>query len=401
MSVSSAVEQARDLESVVQLWRKIGHTAGSIKVYTTYVRLMLREAHCVDYQSLCADRIVQVALAYARRRNIGLLQARRMWLASFRAFAWGLQRLGKPVGSVDFINKSRTKLEPIVQAFMQYGTQLGWADGTLRSRVRHLQCLRGYLTRHHRPWPIPPLSDLDRFLQLSAKRWTRTTVAAAAGTFRSWLRFLFVTGRSEHDLSASVALPPSIAYPRPARAVPWSTVRQLRHGIDPSTPIGRRDEAQYLLFCAYGLSSAEITQLKLEDIDWHAGILHIRRVKNGATVDLPLLPVVAKAIAAYLRRARPRSDSRHVFIRHIIPFGALTHATVGQRVICWAERANVKMPFRGAHLFRHSFATHHIEQGTPLKVIGDILGHADSRTTGVYVRSAMGKLRRLALPVPV
>jgi site-specific recombinase XerD len=400
MSVSSATDQAGDLKSVVQLWRDIGHTAGSIDVYTMYVRLILREAHGVDYQRLCADRVVQLALKYARRRKIGLQQTRRMRLSSFRAFAWGLQRLGKPVGSVDFMDKSRMKLEPIVQAFMHYGTQLGWAEPTLRSRVRHLQCLRGFLTRHHRPWPIPPLRDLDRFLQLSAKRWTRTTVAAAAGTFRCWLRFLFVTGRSEHDLSASVSLPPSIAYPRPARAVPWSTVRQLHHGIDPKTPIGRRDEAQYLLFCAYGLSSAEITQLKLEDIDWHAGILHIRRVKNGSTVDLPLLPVVAKAIAAYLRWARPRSDSRHVFIRHIIPFGALTHATVGQRVICWAERANVKMPFCGAHLFRHSFATHHIEQGTPLKVIGDILGHADSRTTGVYVRSAMGKLRRLALPVP-
>jgi site-specific recombinase XerD len=74
---------------------------------------------------------------------------------------------------------------------------------------------------------------------------------------------------------------------------------------------------------------------------------------------------------------------------------------VGQRVRCWAERANVKSSFLGAHLFRHSFATNHLERGTPLKVIGDILGHGDCRTTAVYVRSAITKLRRLALPVPV
>jgi site-specific recombinase XerD len=178
-------------------------------------------------------------------------------------------------------------------------------------------------------------------------------------------------------------------------------VRQLRRGIDRSTPMGRRDDAQYLLFCAYGLSSAEVTNLKLDAIDWHAGILHIRRVKNGSTVDLPLLPAVARALALYLQRARPQSPCRHVFIRHTIPFGPLSHATVGQRVICWAERAKITAPFLGAHLFRHSFATHHLEHGTPLKVIGDILGHADSQTTGVYVRSAIGKLRRLALPVPV
>ena len=177
-------------------------------------------------------------------------------------------------------------------------------------------------------------------------------------------------------------------------------MRQLRRGIDPATPIGQRDEAQYLLFCAYGLSSAEITHLKLEDIDWNAGILHIRRLKNGSTVDLPLLPAVAKSIAVYLRHARPQSLCRHVFIRHTIPFGPLSHATVGQRVRCWAERAHVQAPFLGAHLFRHSFATHQLERGTPLKVIGDILGHRDCRATGIYVRSALTRLRRLALPVP-
>ena len=72
MSVSSAADPAQDLESVVQLWRKLGHTVGSIEVYSMYVRLILREARSVDYQSLCADRVVQLALTYARRRNIGL-----------------------------------------------------------------------------------------------------------------------------------------------------------------------------------------------------------------------------------------------------------------------------------------------------------------------------------------
>jgi site-specific recombinase XerD len=51
-------------------------------------------------------------------------------------------------------------------------------------------------------------------------------------------------------------------------------------------------------------------------------------------------------------------------------------------------------------LFRHSFATRQLEQGIPLKVIGDILGHRNSQTTGIYVRSALSRLRRLALPVP-
>jgi site-specific recombinase XerD len=401
MKTSRAIEQSRDLESVARLWRQLGRSPDGIAVYCDYVRRLLREAHGCDYRELCADRVVELALAYARRRQLNPQRTRWMWLASFRAFAWGLQRMGKMVGSVDRSKKQRVDPDPVVQAYIQYGKQVGWSDQTLHSHLRYLYYLRRFLARRRSTWPVPGLRDIDCFLQLAAKRWVRTTVATAAGIFRSWLRFLFVTGRSALDLASSVALPPRISYPRPARALPWATVRQLRRGIDTSTPIGRRDDAQYLLFCTYGLSSAEVTNLRLGDIDWHAGILHIRRVKNGATVDLPLLPAVAKAIALYLRRARPHSSCRHVFIRHTIPFGQLSHATVGQRVICWAERAHVKAPFLGAHLFRHSVATHHLERGTPLKVIGDILGHSDCRTTGVYVRTAIAKLRRLALPVPV
>jgi site-specific recombinase XerC len=89
-------------------------------------------------------------------------------------------------------------------------------------------------------------------------------VGGPAGTCRAWLRFLFVTGPTEYDLASSVSLPPNVTYPRPARALAWRTVRQLHRGIDTKTPIGRRDDAQYHLFCAYGLSSAEITPVYID-----------------------------------------------------------------------------------------------------------------------------------------
>ncbi len=178
-------------------------------------------------------------------------------------------------------------------------------------------------------------------------------------------------------------------------------VRQLGKGINRRTTIGRRDYAQYLLFCAYGLSTAEVIGLRLNDIDWDARILHIRRAKNSATVDLPLLPSVAKAIATYLEGGRPAAALvRNVFVRHCIPYGPLGRCCIGQRVKTWASIAHVRAPYLGAHLFRHSFATFQLEHGTPLKVIGDLLGHRSSQSTTVYVRSALARLRRLALPVP-
>ena len=397
---SRATERALDLEQVSRHWRKLGHAPESIRKYCSCIKHILREARVSDYQQLSAERVVQLAQSYAREQHHNPRGMRRRWLSAFRAFAWSLQHLGIAVGSSDLPKRASIQLEPVMAAFIEYGQQLGWAEHTLHLRQRYLGNLRAFLIKRGAPWPVPALKDIDHFLQQAAKRWKRITVGGAASAFRAWLRFLFVSGRSPYNLASSVALPPSIAYPRPARALPWSTIRKLRRGIDSTTPVGRRDAAQYLLLCAYGLSSAEIINLKIHDIDWDAGILHIRRVKTSSTVDLPLLPAVAKAVAAYLRYGRPETSSRHVFIRQTIPFGPLSHSAVGQRVKFWTERSNVQVPIQGTHVFRHSFATSQLEHGTPLKVIGDILGHRHCRTTEIYVRTAMVRLRRLALPVP-
>src|SRR3954464_12830803 len=113
MNTSRAAEQARDLESVAQLWRKLGRSSGGIAVYSDYVKRLLRESGQCDYRMLSADRVVQLAQSYARRHQLDLRRTRRMWLASFRAFAWGLQRLSKPVGSVELTKRSRVDPEPI------------------------------------------------------------------------------------------------------------------------------------------------------------------------------------------------------------------------------------------------------------------------------------------------
>jgi integrase/recombinase XerD len=389
----------QDLKDVARLWRELGHTPKSIAQYQIAMIEILKRGRAFDYLELTADRVDSWAQQYAVERGLDPLAVMRRWLPAFRAFRWGLKRLGKATGSV-VRSKAHVAADPTVAAFIEYGRSLGWKETTLLLHLRSVRGLQHHVAGHRGKWPEPGLKDVDDFLKAAAKRWKRTTVAGAAGTFRAWLRFLFVTGRSKQNMAESVALPPSIRYARPPRALPWNLVRQLRRGIDTRTAIGRRDMAQYQLFCAYGLSNAEVTNLKLEDIDWSARVLHIRRLKNGSTVDLPLSPSVAKAIAAYIQHGRPSTECRHVFVGHFIPFGPLGRSTIGQRVKDWAERADVRAPYLGVHVFRHSFATYQMERGVSLKLICDILGHRSTQTTSIYVRSALGRLRQLALPVP-
>jgi integrase len=68
-----------------------------------------------------------------------------------------------------------------------------------------------------------------------------------------------------------------------------------------------------------GLRSGEIAQLNLDDIDWRAGTITLRRTKSRREDVLPLPSATGHAIATYLRQERPKTVNRSVFVRHVAP----------------------------------------------------------------------------------
>jgi site-specific recombinase XerD len=257
---SRAAEQSLDLVEVSRQWRNIGHTSESARKYRSCIRQLLKEAHHADYQEISAQRVIQLAEAYARRNGYNPQTMRRRWLSAFRAFAWGLQHLGIAVGSTVLPKSSSDPRDPAINEFLHYGKELGWAEHTLHLRGRYLGDLRTFLRDRRLPWPVPDLKDIDHFLEYTVRKlkWGRATVSGAASAIRAWMRFLFATKRISNDLSSAVVGPRFIKYPAPPRTLPWGMVRKLRHGIRINTPIGLRDAAQFTLLCAYGLGSAEI-----------------------------------------------------------------------------------------------------------------------------------------------
>jgi integrase/recombinase XerD len=150
------------------------------------------------------------------------------------------------------------------------------------------------------------------------------------------------------------------------------------------------------------MGAAEVIGLRLDDIDWRARRLRLRRPKTGVVTELPLLDAVSRALATYLRKSRPaHAPTRAIFVSDHLPHGPLCGSTtIRHRLALYAERAGIGEGYLGTHLFRHSHATRQIEQGRPAKVVGDILGHRRPESTSVYTRSALPRLRALALPVP-
>lgn len=151
---------------------------------------------------------------------------------------------------------------------------------------------------------------------------------------RSLLRFLFLTGRTEHALAASV--PPVAGWhdtgiPRGAKA---PDVARLLAACNPATLTGARDLALLTMVARLGLRSVEVARLELDDIDWRAGEFTVRG--KARRVDrLPLVTDVGETLAGWLQR-RPATGSRRVFLTTKAPIGDIRPALVSEtlRRVC-------------------------------------------------------------------
>lgn len=163
---------------------------------------------------------------------------------------------------------------------------------------------------------------------------------------------------------------------RPPRTLPWRDVKRILRAVRRSDPTGRRDCAMLLLLATYGLGAAEILAMRVEDLDWRAGVLRVRRPKTKVGIELPLLPVVAKALTAYLRWERPPANGiTRVFLSRRMPYAPITSGAIRHRIRLYAKRARVSARVLGADIFRHAHASRQIDAGADLKVVSDILGH--------------------------
>src|SRR5207302_1972523 len=116
---------------------------------------------------------------------------------------------------------------------------------------------------------------------------------------------------------------------------------------------------------------------RLDDIDWRNDRIRIANRKAGNSTDYPLAASVGEAILDYLKGGRPPSTHREVFLTAIAPIKPLTSPSpIAYQVQKYLTKAEVTIERPGTHSFRYSCAQRLLESGTPLKAIGDYLGHA-------------------------
>ena len=206
-----------------------------------------------------------------------------------------------------------------------------------------------------------------------------------------FFRWLVIRGKLAMDPAEPLLAPrPDLTLPETLHA---SELVKLLESIDPTLPLGRRDLAILELFYSSGLRLSELCKARLEWTDFEEGFLRVTG-KGGKTRIVRVGQKAREAISSYLSNERPglvtKKTSSHIFLS--VRGGALSPDRVRQIV---KERAKFAGIYQNVypHLLRHSFATHLLEGGADLRVIQELLGHADISTTQIYTHVDRQRLK--------
>jgi site-specific recombinase XerD len=233
--------------------------------------------------------------------------------------------------------------------------------------------------------------------------YTYKTVELVICSLRAFFRFLLHQELVTEDFASRTQM----VQARKQTRIPSTWTKEELHAliqvIDRGSPIGKRNYAIILLACSLGLRCRDIKQLKLDNFQWEQKQIAFTQSKTRQPLVLPLVPAVGWAIIDYLRYGRPAVESPYLFLRHIAPFlpfsdGDHLHGMI-ERYMRAAHLPTLKKR-RGMHSLRHTAASVMLEQETPLAVISDILGHADTDSTAVYLKVDLKRLRACPLEIP-
>jgi integrase/recombinase XerD len=227
----------------------------------------------------------------------------------------------------------------------------------------------------------------------SSRRLSGESVYLEIAALRAFYKF----AENEKFLPANIA--ENLSLPRRWKRLPKALsndeIAKLLMPAMPETPESLCDQAILELAYASGLRLSELKNLRLEQLHLDAGFINVIGKGNKERV----VPVGRKAVESLNRyieigRAKlvtPKSPANVFLTKRGTPFAAVTlWLHIKNRV----RRAGVERNIT-PHMLRHSFATHLLEHGADLRVIQELLGHANISTTEIYTHVTGNRLREV------
>lgn len=244
---------------------------------------------------------------------------------------------------------------------------------------------------------IEDLCKIDRFVlseylgYLNDLGLQSTSISRKLATLRSFYQFLYKERLIDYNIAKDVELPKRSQYL--PRVLSIQEMKTLLDSLPTTTLLDFRNKVMLELMYACGLRVSEVVNLSLDDLHLNASFLQCTG-KGDKTRIVPISEYVIQLLRDYILDIRPKLiekvNSEYLFVG--LNKVQLRRQDINEIINIVASNLSITTKVT-PHTFRHSFATHLLDQGADLRAIQELLGHSSIATTQVYTHVSMEKLK--------
>lgn len=285
-------------------------------------------------------------------------------------------------------------MEDAVSQFLQFLTvEKSAAQNTIAAYRNDIEQFSTFCTGGRRTTDRPKWTEVTRvriqeyLVKMQARDYADATIARKIAALKSYFAFLHAEGLIPSDPTETLASP-RVGKSLPKAISPEEIDELLEQPLRRSTPEAKRDKAMLELLYATGMRVTELVSLNLTDIILNDGAAYVRCLgKGGRERTVPIHDHAAESLLAYLRLARHKlvrsPQEKALFVNR--RGERLTRQGFWLILKGYALSAHIKQGVT-PHTLRHSFATHMLRGGAPLRHVQELLGHANISTTQIYTQ---------------
>lgn len=281
--------------------------------------------------------------------------------------------------------------------FLKY--ERNFSDNTLDAYLRDIRKLRDYaevIIDNTGPREITYENIQEYLFQLSKQKFSERSQARWISSIKAFFRYL-VEDEVREDNPTVLLESPKLGLYLPD-TLSFDDVNRILKAINTSTDLGRRNQCMIEVLYGCGLRVSELIDLKISNINFKESYLKVEG-KGDKSRFVPLATYTSKLIKDYISEIRSKYkinkkcedilflNSRGSAMSRVIVFIIIKELT---------EKAGINKKI-SPHTFRHSFATHLLQNGADLRYIQEMLGHSSITTTEIYTHLKNEELREVIL----
>ncbi|WP_139421704.1 site-specific tyrosine recombinase XerD [Chryseobacterium mulctrae] len=274
-----------------------------------------------------------------------------------------------------------------------------FSENTLDAYIRDIKKLKDYAVgdlENTGPEKITYDNLQEYIFKLSKQKFSERSQARWISSIKAFFRYL-LEDEIRHDNPSTLLEGPKLGLYLPD-TLSLADIEKIIEAIERGSDLGKRNHCIIEVLYGCGLRVSELIDIKISNINFKENYIKVIG-KGNKTRFVPLAQYTAKLLKEYITEVRSKNkankknedtlflNSRGTSMSRVIVFIIIKELT---------DKAGVSKKI-SPHTFRHSFATHLLQNGADLRYIQEMLGHSSITTTGIYTHLKTEELRDVIL----